>query len=693
MLPLGANSKMSFKPPSIFNVAVFIALAAYWNWIQSGVMFCIKLLEMLAKVKFHGLLRHKKYFSWADLFEGYVDAEPDRVQFITVEDEKAVTLRDLDDQANQLAHWATSKGYKAGDTVGLMMLNRPSVVSVFVGMAKMGIATALLNTNTSGKTFVHVVEVATKQSATKIVIVDNELRDQIAGEIPQLEALGIQCVFWESDVLATIDNPKNASKYPTTRPSAAQRKEHVRENDPLIYIFTSGTTGLPKSSKISHSRFYVAAMPFAHLCSLTSKDRVYNTLPLYHSAGLMAGAAACISSGAVIVLRRKFSVRNFTTDCLRFKCNVVQYIGELCRYLLNAPVNEELESQLRIDYAFGNGMVADIWSKFQKRYNVQHIVEFYGATEGNCNLFNGCDVVGSCGFVPRFLDFLYPLSVVKPDPDNNDMPYRDPKTGLCKECKSGEVGLLIGVIKANDTSRRFEGYTDSKATSKKVLNDVFRKGDQWFNSGDLLRRDFWGYYYWSDRTGDTFRWKGENVATTEVETVIGNTGVGATASEAAPDSTRTDSNSDGKSPLVADVAVYGVRVPNCDGRAGMAAVVLREAEMNTAIAAGGAVSEDVLTAMAEEMKKNLPAYSRPLFVRFDRVLNTTGTFKHQKTGLVADGFDPALVLAAPGKGAAAEGTTTTPAAIALYLYQARDNRFVPLTADTFKKIDAGTMQL
>jgi len=576
---------MKLDIPAIALVVVVIAASVYvWNWLGQTILFCLRLVSALIKVKMHALSKHGKYFSYADVFEDRVDATPDRVQFVTVEDEKAWTLAHLEKEANQLAHWAVSQGYRRGDTVAVMMLNSPSMVSCLVGFAKVGVATALLNTNAAGKTFIHVVEVATRDSEQKTVIVDGELESQIAEDLPVLRKLGVTVIFWR-------DGGDFLRPFPTSRPDKALRAD-VKEKDPLAYIFTSGTTGLPKSSKISHSRFFIGGLPFSMLAVLKPSDRVYNTLPLYHSAGMMIGVGSCIYSGTTVVLRRKFSVRNFTPDCVRFKCNVIQYIGELCRYLLNAPVSPD-EAKLKIDYAFGNGMMPDVWEKFQPRYGIKHVVEIYGATEGNCNLFNGCDVVGSCGYIPRLLDFLYPLAIVKPDPDDNDVPYRDPNTGLCVQSAPGEPGLLIGVIKTNDTSRRFEGYTDAAATKKKVLCDVLAKGDTWFNSGDLLRRDYWGWYYWCDRTGDTFRWKGENVATTEVEHVLGS------CSE------------------VADVAVYGVKVPNQDGRAGMAAVVL-DPEGSQAAA---------LASIAVEVAKNLPAYSRPLFLRVDTQLNMTGTFK------------------------------------------------------------------
>jgi fatty-acyl-CoA synthase len=273
---------------------------------------------------------------------------------------------------------------------------------------------------------------------------------------------------------------------------------------------------------------------------------------------------------------------------------VIQYIGELCRYLVNLAPNP-LDQQLSIRVAFGNGMRKEYWEKFQERYKVKNIIEFYAATEGNIGLFNCFEKVGPLGYIPRFLDFIYPLKIVKTDPHDQSVPYRNSK-GFCELCELNEPGLLLGEI---TTSRRFEGYTDKKATNAKILKDVFRKGDSYFNTGDLLSRDAEGYYYWSDRIGDTFRWKGENVSTTEVSEVIS------------------------ECHCVDDVVVYGVSVPNTDGKPGMAAIVGKDNALD-------------LSEIEAECAKHLPVYARPLFLRLksDGKLPTTSTHKYVKHDLV-----------------------------------------------------------
>lgn len=387
---------------------------------------------------------------------------------------------------------------KQKDSVALMMLNRPDFVIFWLGCAKVGISCSLINTNSTGKTLIHACNVSLEHITTKkLVIVDDELRGHISNDINDIESLGINVLYWK-DIYSDIKT------FPTNRVNKQLRNE-IRERDPLMFVFTSGTTGLPKASKISHSRFIVAGLPYAILAELNDKDRVYNCLPLYHSASGMLGVGAVIRSGACMILRKKFSARNFASDCVKYKCTSIQYIGELCRYLLTAPENLIDESKLQIKTAFGNGIRPDVWRKFQERYHIQHIVEFYASTEGNLGLFNCCDRVGALGYVPRIADFIYPISIIKTDENDKTIPYRNAE-GHCVVCQTNEVGLLVASINNDRVDRRFDGYTDSEATKKKILRNVFTNGDVFFNTGDLLYRDSLGFFYWSDRTGDTYRW-------------------------------------------------------------------------------------------------------------------------------------------------------------------------------------------
>ncbi|XP_058419675.1 long-chain fatty acid transport protein 1 isoform X4 [Diceros bicornis minor] len=371
-------------------------------------------------------------------------------------------------------------------------------------------------------------------------------------------------------------------------------------DDRLFYIYTSGTTGLPKAAIVVHSRFYRMVAFSHHAYSMRPADVLYDCLPLYHSAGNIIGVGQCLVYGLTVVLRKKFSASRFWDDCVQHNCTVVQYIGEICRYLLRQPVREA-EGRHRVRLAVGNGLRPAIWEEFAERFGVRHIGEFYGATECNCSIANVDGKVGSCGFSSRILPHVYPIRLVKVNEDTMEL-LRDAQ-GLCIPCQAGEPGLLVGQINQQDPLRRFDGYISESATSKKIAHSVFQKGDSAYLSGDVLVMDELGYMYFRDRSGDTFRWRGENVSTTEVEGVLSRL-LGQT-----------------------DVAVYGVAVPGVEGRAGMAAIADPH----------GQLSPD---ALYQELQKVLAPYARPIFLRLLPQVDTTGTFKIQKTRLQHEGFDP-----------------------------------------------------
>ena len=374
-------------------------------------------------------------------------------------------------------------------------------------------------------------------------------------------------------------------------------------NDRALLIYTSGTTGLPKAASISHRRILNWGGWFAGLTDAGPDDRLYNCLPVYHSVGGIVAPCSMLFAGASVALAEKFSATNFWSDLVRFDCTLFQYIGELCRYLLKAPVGE-FETQHRLRLACGNGLRGDIWEDFQARFAVPRILEFYAATEGNFSLYNVEGRVGAIGRIPPLLAHRFPASIVKVDAEHG-APLRD-GNGLCIACARGEVGEAIGRIgTADEGGGRFEGYTDQGETEKKVLRDVFAKGDAWFRTGDLMRLDEQGFFHFVDRVGDTFRWKGENVATSEVNDAI---------RECAG---------------VLDATTYGVEVVNTDGRAGMTAIVV------------GAGFD--FKAFADHLARRLPPYAHPLFVRVSGSLESTETFKQKKHALAREGFDPALV--------------------------------------------------
>jgi fatty-acyl-CoA synthase len=371
-------------------------------------------------------------------------------------------------------------------------------------------------------------------------------------------------------------------------------------SDRALLIYTSGTTGLPKAARISHYRLLIWSLWFAGLMDTRPDDRMYDCLPMYHSVGGVVATGAVLVNGGSVVIRDKFSTSRFWDDVVRWDCTLVQYIGELCRYLVTAPPHP-FERAHRIRLFCGNGLRGDVWTDFEKRFQIPRILEFYAATEGNVTLFNYEGRPGAIGRIPPFLAHRSSVALIRYDAEAGTL-LRD-RAGRCIRCRPGEVGEAIGSVADSPASPgRFEGYTDSRATEDKLVRDVFEPGDAWFRTGDLMRKDEKGYFYFVDRVGDTFRWKGENASTSEVAAVIA------------------------RFAGVVDVSVYGVAVPGHEGRAGMAAVV--------------GVAPAQLGALRDHLVAHLPEPARPLFLRLCAKIETTATFKHQKSELVRRGFDP-----------------------------------------------------
>lgn len=615
------------------------------KWLRRQILSIKFLIMTLIKVKIHNAKYYKKNYSFADLFEKLVDSYPERVQLISVETKTAATLLQLDQLANRIAWWLLRLGVKPRDTVCLMMLNRIEFFAMTIACAKIGVSCALINSNLKGEPLLHSLKVSVASSISKIVIRDSEI-DISESDENAIKSEGItietRLINVQNSSASTKEYSRNESllnQFSIERPGREIRK-FVIESDPFLLIFTSGTTGHPKASKISHSKHYCASLPYGEMCQLTPKDRIYTTMPLYHSAAGVLGAAAAFRTGACMVFRKKFSSSNFASDCVEFNITSFQYIGEFCRYLLNTP-ESDIEKSLKIKNCFGNGLRADVWSKFQARFRIKHIIELYGSTEGNCALFNSTDTVGALGFIPRWLDWIYPVVIVKTNPNSPAEPLRNEK-GFCDLAPIDAPGLLCSQVRNDRVDRRFDGYTDENATKKKILTNLFESGDQYFNTGDLIRRDKYGFFYWCDRLGDTFRWKCENVSTTQVEEIFS------------------------RCPDVEDVNVYGVEVPDADGRAGMAAIVVK---------GGTEVTSFNWSRLVELMEANLPVYARPLFIRFKDVLETTVTYKHIKTSLVKEGFD----LDKCGKDP-------------VYMYVMKEKRYQLLTRDILENIKNGKIQ-
>lgn len=562
----------------------------------------------------------------ADVLEAQARAQGDRPA-IHFED-RVVSWREYDAEANRWARWAMDVGVKRGDVVAILMENRPEFLMAWYGLHKIGAVGALINTNLQAAPLAHSLDV----SGARHLVLGAELADRFATATARLEhPLSIWASGGPVDGAEDLD-AELASKSGAPVPRA--HRDGLKTGDKALYIYTSGTTGMPKAANISHLRLQNMMHAFGASVQGTPDDRMYVVLPLYHSAGGICAIGAAFTNGGSVVLRRRFSATQFWDDCAKYRPTQFQYIGELCRYLLNTPEHpRERDHALKV--AIGNGLRPEIWPAFQQRFGIPKIIEFYGATEGNVALLNLDGKVGAVGRIPGWLRRQMPTYIVKFDVER-EQPVRDPATGFCIECAPGEVGEAIGKI-TSEPRTSFEGYTKGADTQKKILTDVFEKGDRWFRTGDLMKRDAQGYFYFIDRIGDTFRWKGENVATSEVAEALS------------------------IYPGVKEANVYGVQIPGTDGRAGMASLVTGEGFD--------------LAGLPAHLEKQLPAYARPLFLRLSPEIEITGTFKHRKLELVKEGFDPK--------------TISDP----LYYYRAETKRFEPLDVPTHEQILSGTLKL
>jgi fatty-acyl-CoA synthase len=564
---------------------------------------------------------------------------PDRVDDLADEfgpataliaDGASLSYRALSDQSNRYARWALKQGLVAGDVVCLIMLNCPEYVAIWLGISHTGCIVSLVNSNLTGDALAHAVNIV----APKHVIAGPELLDALAAVRPQLGP-SVKCWAHGAD---GHDLPRVEEFVRTASGDRLTSSECTRPTiaDRALYIYTSGTTGLPKAAIVSHQRLMQWSYWFAGILDIRPSDRMYNCLPLFHSTGGVVAVGAMLVSGGSVVVRQHFSASRFWDEVVDSGCTMFQYIGELCRFLVNSPPNpREREHQLRV--CCGNGLAADVWGEFEERFQIPRIVEFYAATEANFSLFNCEGKRGSIGRVPSFLAHRFPLELVKFDVDAGE-PIRQ-AGGFCLRCDADEPGEAISRI-LDDASRpggKFDGYSDAAATNTKVLRNVFEAGDAWFRSGDLMRKDREGFFYFVDRIGDTFRWKGENVSTTEVAEAVA------------------------AYPGVIEAIVYGVTVPGAEGRAGMAAIV--------------ADATFDLAGYARHLADRLPEYARPLFLRFRDNIEMTSTFKPRRQDLVRDGYDPAR--------------TTD----ALYFNDRTSQTFLKIDTAVVERINAGVVRL
>ena len=512
-------------------------------------------------------------------------------------EEETWTYSEANKAANSFARYLSSNGVKHGDKVVLFMENRPYYAISLLALNKIGAIGVLINTSLTGDPLIHCIN-----SSNSVKCIVGAERAQPLQEV--LEDINISkkedflwvedtneytLPEWAINLKANLNFDDNENLDQTNQ---------VTAKDVACYIFTSGTTGVPKAAILPNAKLVAAATNITMAgYRINHEDCMYNCLPLYHSTGLMLGLCAAINVGAASFIKRKFSASSFWQEANEFNTTAFVYIGELCRYLINKdPSEAELNNP--IVSMVGNGLRPDVWDTFKERFDIDRIIEIYGASEGNAlfmNLFNKNKTIGMTSAEVALLEY----DVAEDEILKND-------EGFCKKITNHDPGLLIVEIGPNAV---FNGYTDKEASEKKILRDVFKVGDAWFNTGDLIKTVDVGFafgkehYQFVDRVGDTFRWRSENVSTNEVGEILNG---------------YKDVNM---------ANVYGVKVPGCEGRAGMAAFSLEDFEGFNWLE------------FSEYVENNLPKYARPIFIRIIQEMDTTGTFKLKKNELRDDAFN------------------------------------------------------
>jgi fatty-acyl-CoA synthase len=491
----------------------------------------------------------------------------------------AYTYGECNRRANRWAAVLTDRGVGQGDVVAVMAHNSPDVVIAMLAIVKLGAIAGLVNHNQRGDVLEHSLGLL----SAGILVRDDESAEAVTtvpSDAVPAATLTFADLDAEGDALAADDPGANANPAIT---------DSLRAENAAFYIFTSGTTGYPKASIMSHGRWHLAMIGMGGAAvRLRSDDVMFCALPMYHNNALTVSLGSVLAAGACLAVSEKFSASRFWDEIIEADATAFCYIGELCRYLLAQPP-KPVDRAHRVRMAVGNGLRPEIWDEFQSRFGIDRIVEFYSASESNIGFANIFGLRNTVGFSPQL------RAIVEVDVATGE-PIRDAR-GRCRRVPRGQPGLLLGHISALS---RLDGYTDPEATEKKIVRDVFRRGDAYFNTGDLVYSQGFGHIAFADRLGDTFRWKGENVATTEVEAVLNDV------------------------PGIVESVVYGVEVPGTDGRAGMAAIVVD--------------GEPDWAGIADTVAAKLPPYAVPLFVRVVPQIAQTSTFKSQRVALRDEGY-------------------------------------------------------
>ena len=544
-------------------------------------------------------------------FENNVKKYPDEIAFI-FKDQK-ITWQEADIKVSEYGAYLQNQGIEEGDCFALLMDNCPDFLMLLLAAHRIGAIAALINTTVTGDGLKHVVTIVD----AKAVILGASHIDKFNSSMPESELQALK-------IYAIEDSQQIPNEYVDINEQSKDfngvKTHNLKIKDIGMYIYTSGTTGLPKAALITNGRAVktsYAGQFFGFRAK--QKDILYLTLPLYHATGLLWSWAGCLRGGATTVIKEKFSASEFWPDVRKHKVTMFGYVGELCRYLMNVEPNQE-DKNHNLRVISGNGLRPDIWEKFQSRFGIPNIRELYGATEGVGALVN---THGRPGMVGRYMRGSL---VIKCDQETGE-PIRN-KDGYCESVDVGETGLFISELSKIAT---FEGYLDKQASNKKIMSDVFKKDDLWFNSGDLLIRHENNWLSFADRVGDTYRWKSENVSTMEVAAIVN------------------------KYNQVLDSNVYGVEVKSAEGRAGMALLSV--------------TNEFNFKEFSEHIEKNLNAFQLPYFLRITETMKTTGTFKHQKEDLKKQGFDPQLIEDK------------------IYFYQKGD--YIEMSSDLYNRIQSG----
>ena len=524
------------------------------------------------------------------LLEQQAKRYPDRP--FLIDETRTLTYSEANQQVNQIAHLLQKQGIGTGDVVGLLIENRNEILLTALATLKLGGIATMINTSQRQDVLLHSVRI----TSPKTIIVGEELTealDEVRSKLPG----ELQTSLWFVNDNSTTKTPDNYQNLLASAQTESKENPETTKNVYLhqhaFYVFTSGTTGMPKASIMSHYRWFKAMAGIGMASMRIRKDDVfYCSLPLYHNNALCLTLSAVMGNGASLAIARKFSISRFWQDIRRYRATAFCYIGELCRYLYNQPEqSDDLDNNIRV--ILGNGLRPDIWMEFKERFGIPHINEFYGASEVNLVFTNALNLDLTTGCCPL------PHAVVKWD-IKNDKPVRD-KKGNMQKVRTGETGLLLAQVTTNSP---FDGYTSDEASESKLFSNVFKQGDSYINSGDLVIKQGFMHIAFADRLGDTFRWKGENVATAEVETVLN------------------------RFPGVEHAVVYGVTVPGTDGRAGMAALTL-----------ACTIAELCLSDLTSYVRNELPGYAVPLFLRIREQQQVTSTFKYQKGDLKKESFN------------------------------------------------------